>query len=192
MINADIDIDFGDRAEVLKLLKYRTAAIERDDGHLDKHNTGVYLQDIPFDPFTNQSTIDHDAAEKLGYFKLDLLNVHFYKDIKDEAHLLELVNREPVWELFEHREIVEKLFHLNRYADLCKDFKPQSVEDIAIILAIIRPSKKHLQGQSRDVIRQSVWQKPSDGAYYFKKGHATAYAMAIVVQLNLIVEQLGS
>lgn len=191
-INADIDIDFGDRSEVLKLLKYRIASIERDDGSLDKHNTGVYLQDIPFDPFTNQSTIDHDDAEKLGYFKLDLLNVHFYKNIRDEAHLLELVNREPMWELFEHKEIVEKLFHLNRYADLCADYKPQSVEDIAILLAMIRPSKKHLQGKSRDEIKKEIWQKPSDGAYYFKKAHAHAYSMAVVVQLNLLIEQLGS
>jgi hypothetical protein len=34
-----------------------------------------------------------------------------------------------------------------------------------------------------------VWNKPEDGSYYFKKSHSFGYAMAIVVQLNLIVEQ---
>ena len=37
---------------------------------------------------------------------------------------------------------------------------------------------------------EEVWTKPTDGAYYFKKAHAVAYAHAIVVQMNLICEQL--
>jgi DNA polymerase III alpha subunit len=189
MIESDIDIDFSDRAEVLKLIKHRVASIERDDGTMDRHNTGIYMQDIPFDPFTNRATIDHDKAHKLGYFKLDFLNVHFYKDIRDEQHLVELINREPMWELLEHKEIVEKLFHLNRYSNLCKDYKPTSVEDVAILLALIRPSKKHLQGKSREVIKNEIWQKPADGSYYFKKSHAISYAMIVVAQLNLLTEQ---
>ena len=39
-------------------------------------------------------------------------------------------------------------------------------------------------------INQEVWVKPIDNSYYFKKSHAIAYAIAIVVQMNLIVEQL--
>lgn len=190
MIESDIDIDLADRTKALALIKHRVAVIKRDDESFDKHNTGVYLQDIPFNPHNNQATIDHDEAHLLGYFKLDLLNVNFYKDVRDEEHLIDLVNREPVWELFQHKEIVEKLFHLNRYADLCANYKPESLEDVAIILAMIRPSKKHLQYKTREEIKQEIWTKPSDGSYYFKKSHAHAYAMAVVVQLNLLVEQL--
>ena len=33
---------------------------------------------------------------------------------------------------------------------------------------------------------KEVWEKPTDGSYFFKKSHAVAYAQAIVVQMNLI------
>jgi DNA polymerase III alpha subunit len=35
-----------------------------------------------------------------------------------------------------------------------------------------------------------IWTKPSDGSYYFKKSHATAYAVAVVVHMNLLVEEI--
>jgi len=37
-----------------------------------------------------------------------------------------------------------------------------------------------------------VWTKPSSDEYFFKKSHATAYAVAVVVQMNLICEQIGN
>ena len=37
---------------------------------------------------------------------------------------------------------------------------------------------------------QEVWVKPSDDKYFFKKSHATSYAVAVVVHMNLICEQL--
>ena len=58
------------------------------------------------------------------------------------------------------------------------------------MLAIIRPSKRYLLNESWDKINEEVWITPADGSYYFKKSHAIAYAIAIVVQMNLIVEQL--
>ena len=39
---SDIDIDFGDRTQILDLLKHTPASIMRD-GKLVKHNTGVYF-----------------------------------------------------------------------------------------------------------------------------------------------------
>jgi hypothetical protein len=36
-----------------------------------------------------------------------------------------------------------------------------------------------------------VWTKPTGEEYYFKKAHAMAYAVAIVVQMNLICEGLS-
>ena len=71
--------------------------------------------------------------------------------------------------------------------------KPKSVEQLAAVLAIIRPSKRYLQNKSWDVIQREVWIKPinDNKAYYFKKAHAVSYAMACVVHINLICEQLG-
>jgi hypothetical protein len=38
---------------------------------------------------------------------------------------------------------------------------------------------------------KEVWAKPAGDEYFFKKSHATAYAVAIVVQMNLICEQVS-
>jgi len=186
IVTTDIDIDLADRSVVLKKLKHRIGRINREGDKYEKHNTGVYLQDIPFDPFTNIATIDHKDADELGYFKIDLLNVHLYKDIKDDKQLQELVDKEPLWELLEHEEIVEKLFHINKYFKLCQQHKPKSLEDLAMLIAMIRPGKAYLQGKDWETIRKEVWVKPTDNTYFFKRSHSFGYAMAIVVQLNLL------
>jgi hypothetical protein len=38
---------------------------------------------------------------------------------------------------------------------------------------------------------KEVWIKPKNDEYFFKKSHATAYALAVVVQMNLICEQIS-
>ena len=38
---------------------------------------------------------------------------------------------------------------------------------------------------------KEVWIKPTTDEYFFKKAHAVAYAMAIVVQMNLICENIS-
>jgi len=71
-----------------------------------------------------------------------------------------------------------------------RTMRPQSVIELAEVLAIIRPAKRHLLGQVPEVIKAEVWKKPTDDTYYFKKAHAVAYAVSIVVQLNLFCEQV--
>ena len=91
----DIDIDFADRERALKLICHVPAAINRKDEWV-KHNTGVFVTGVPIDPFTGLSSLDYQEAEQLGYVKLDLLNVHVYESIKDEAHLLDLMATSPM------------------------------------------------------------------------------------------------
>lgn len=189
-IDFDVDIDMANREDLLQHIKHVPASICKN-GKYTKHNTGVYLQNIPFFPLEGYSTIDHKQAEEKGWFKLDVLNNNIYKDVQDETHLDKLLNTEPMWELLEHAEVVEQLYHINNYADVVKSYKPSSVEQLAMILAIIRPGKKHLMGKSFDEIAQTVWDKPVSDEYYFKKAHAIAFATAIVVQLNLICENLS-
>ena len=188
MKETDIDIDVADRSLLLDKLKHIVARIDRDDG-FEKHKTGVYFQDIPHDPVTNIATIDHTYSTALGFFKLDFLNVSIYKDVKDEDHLNELVNTEPIWELLEIEDFVKQLFHIGRYHSLLVKLKPKSIEDLAMILAIIRPAKSYLRDQSWDRIRKEVWTKPEDGSYHFKRSHSFGYAMAIVVHMNLLTEK---
>ena len=137
----DIDIDFADRSIVLDKIKHRVAKLDTEK----KHNTGVYVTEIPTIPVDMLSTIDYEKAEDRGYFKLDFLNVSLYKDIKDEEHLLRLMKKEPMWELLQHEEFTDQLFHLNGHGTVVKKLCPTSVEQLASVLAIIRPVKRHLK-----------------------------------------------
>ena len=184
----DIDIDFADRDVILSQLKHRVAKLNTGK----KHNTGVYTTEIPHNPVDNLSTIEHKTAEERGYFKLDFLNVSIYKDVRDEAHLQELMEREPLWQLLEHKEFSDQVFHLNGHNELLKQLKPQSVEQLAAVLAMIRPAKRHLANQTWQTILEEVWTKSTNGEYYFKKAHAFSYAMACVVHMNLLCEQISS
>ena len=186
-IDFDVDIDMANRDDFLKLVNHTPASIEKD-GKFTKHNTGVYFQNIPKFPLEGYSTIDHKQAEQEGWFKVDFLNNHVYENIIDEIHLNKLVDTEPMWELFEHKEIVEQLFHISNHFDIIQKHPPTSIEQLAMILAMIRPGKRHLVGKSWKVIEDNVWIKPNDGTYFFKKSHSYGYALAIIVQLNLLCE----
>lgn len=190
-VTTDVDIDVFGREKILQGLNCVFGRINRPAGKFELHKTGVYFQNIPRDPTTNVSTIDYKEANEYGYFKIDFLNVNMYDGIKSEAHLTLLINREPPWDFFDFPEITDKLFHLNGYSHLLQRYKPQSVEDIAMILAIIRPSKAYLQQSSWDEIRKQVWVKEEDGDYHFKRSHSLAYALAIVVNLNLLLEDMS-
>ena len=45
-MSADIDIDFADRESILKLIQY-TPARQMTQGQVRRHNSGVYVTDIP-------------------------------------------------------------------------------------------------------------------------------------------------
>ena len=100
------------------------------------------------------------------------------------------MERKPIWELLEHQDFVDQVFHLSGHSKLLKHLKPTSVEHLAATLAIIRPAKRHLANESWETILKEVWIKPTNGEYYFKKAHAVSYAMACVVHMNLLCEQL--
>jgi len=186
----DIDIDFADREQALGLFKHVVAS-RKDEGRLVKHNTGVYLHQAPIDAETGICSIPYDQAEEQGYFKIDFLNVSLYKGIKNEEHLIQLMNQEPLWDLLEQEEFVNLLFHVNGHVSILRQMKPTNIEQLAAVLAMIRPAKRHLIGKSWDEVMNEVWTKPTNGEYYFKKSHATAYAVAIVVQMNMICEQIS-
>ena len=188
-IDSDIDIDFGSRNKLLELIKHTSAAM-RNVNPIRKHATGVYVTPIPYDPINDIASIDYILAEKRGYFKLDLLNVHVYENIRDEQHLIELM-REPDWSKLKDKTFVEKLIHLNnQYYNLVKMPEPiDSIPRLAMFLAVIRPGKKHLIGKTWKEIAKTVWQKDSTG-YTFKAAHGIAYSQLVVVHANLLRESL--
>lgn len=191
LITTDVDIDVFGRDKILQGLECVYGRIDRADDKFEKHPTGIYFQNIPRDPTTNISTLDHRIACEYGYFKIDFLNVNMYEGIKSEEHLLELLHTEPPWDFFQYEDITDRLFHLKGYSHLLQRLKPESVEDIAMILAMIRPAKAYLQNANWDKIRVEIWDKNLDRTdYQFKRQHAISYSLAIIVNLNLLIDQL--
>lgn len=186
----DIDIDFLDRDQALRLFDH-IAASRSDERKLIKHNTGIYLHEVPVDIDTGLCSTPYDSNDAEKYFKIDFLNVGLYKGVKDEQHLQQLMEQEPLWDLLEQDDFVNLLFHVNGHGSILRTMKPKSIPQLAAVLAIIRPAKRYLIGKDWKEVMSEVWAKPSNGEYYFKKSHATAYAVAIVVQMNLICEQIS-
>lgn len=189
---SDIDIDFADRDQALKLVRHTPATIVRADGPV-KHNTGIYATDIPLDPYLGAASLDHKVAENRGYIKLDFLNVGIYSQVKSEQHLNKLMTAEPAWEKLYDPDFCSRLIHVgNHYDTLIK--MPEAVNTIgrmAMFLAVIRPGKRHLIGETWKNVAGSVWDKPASGEYIYKKAHACAYAHLVVVHMNLLCEQEG-
>lgn len=186
----DIDIDFFNRDDALRLFDY-TIASRLDNGKLVKHNTGVYLHTVPTDAVSGLCQLPYELAEEEGYFKIDFLNVGIYKGVRSEEHLIGLMNKEPLWDLLEQDDFCNLLFHVNGHGDILRKMKPTTISQLAAVLAMIRPAKRHLIGKDWTTVMKTIWMKPTNGDYYFKKSHAIAYSIAITVQMNLICEQVS-
>jgi len=189
---SDIDIDFPDREAALQHLKHHPAGIVRD-GKLIPHNTGIYVTDIPTDPFTGIASIDYQVAEELGYVKLDFLNVSLYTQIKSEQHLQALMTKEPEWDRLYDPEFCSQLIHIGNHYDLlikCPE-AVNSIPRMAMFLALIRPGKRNLVGRTWAEIARTVWDADPDSGYHYKKAHAISYAHLVAVHMNLICEQIS-
>ena len=186
-MSADIDIDFADRNAVLQLIRCIPAR-QMHDGKVRKHNSGVYVTDIPYDPINECAAIDYNDAEQRGYFKLDLLNMSVYQSVRDQAHYDELLATTPDWNKFNtDKDFFEKLVHVANHWDTLKSM-PEPVDTIprlAMFLAIIRPGKRHLIGKTWKDVAATVWEATTDG-YSFKKSHAISYAVLVTLHMNII------
>ena len=186
---SDIDIDVADRDRALSLLEHTAASIIKEDKNA-KHNTGVYFTEIPADPFTGRASLDYEAAEEIGYIKVDVLNVGLYQQVKNEEHLLELMQQEPAWDRLYDPDFCARLIHIGAHYDTLVRM-PEAVNSIprlAMFLAVIRPAKRHLIGRTWREVAESVWEKPTDDSYYFKKAHAVGYSHLVVVNMNLLTQ----
>jgi hypothetical protein len=143
------------------------------------------------DPFTGRASLDYEAAEDRGYIKVDVLNVGLYQQIVSEHHLQQLMQQEPAWDRLYDPEFCARLMHIGSHYDTLIRM-PEAVNSIprlAMFLAVIRPAKRHLIGRTWQEVAESVWERPDDDSYYFKKAHAISYAHLVAVNINLISEQ---
>ena len=180
----DVDIDFADRTQLLKHVRGVGARLENGN----KHNTGVYFNSIP-QAHTGLATLDHKAAEDLGYFKLDLLNVGVYTHVRNELHLVELM-REPNWARLQEQSFFEQLIHVGKHFETAARMPEDitSIPRMAMFLAVIRPAKRHLIGQTWAEVANTVWDKAGQDSYSFKKSHSVAYAQLVAVHMNILEE----
>ena len=183
--NSDIDIDFANRDDILQHIKHTPAAI-RTSTPPTRHLTGVHITEIPVDQINRMSAIDYKQAAERGYVKLDFLNVNVYKHLKDEAHLKEMM-KDPDWSLLTDRTVVERMLHIHSHYETMRRMPEpvNSIPRLAMLIALIRPGKRHLIGKPWSEVAKTIWEKEDNEGYVFKKAHAIAYAHLIVVNLNL-------
>jgi len=185
-MSADIDIDFADRDSVLKLIRY-TPARQVVQGKVRRHNSGVYVTDIPYDPVNECSALEYEQAEHRGYFKIDFLNMSVYQLVKDPAHYESMLTTEPPWErLRKDTAWASQLAHVGNYTDLLKSMQPGTIPQMAAFISIIRPGKAHLQNQPWKAVFDSVWDGDDSKGYTFKKSHSLSYAMLVKLHMNLL------
>lgn len=182
-MSADIDIDFADRELILKLIQHTPA--RQSNGR--KHNSGIYVTDIPQDPITGCAAIDYETAEARGYFKIDLLNMSVYGLIKDPAHYKLMLATEPPWaKLWTDPAWAEQLVHVGNYTQLLRTMQPDSIPRMAAFISVIRPGKAYLQNRPWSDIFDSVWDGDLSRGYVFKKAHALGYAALVALHMNLL------
>lgn len=183
---ADIDIDLADREQLLKLIQ-ATPARQLTQGQVRRHNSGVYVTDIPYDPVHDCAAIDYETAEELGYFKIDLLNMTVYQLVKSPEHYQEMLDQTPPWDrLWTDSEWAAKLVHVGNYTELLKSMKPDSIPRMAAFISIIRPGKAHLQNRPWAEVFDSVWDGDDSKGFVFKHAHAIGYAALVALHMNLL------
>ncbi|AUS02595.1 hypothetical protein NVP2275O_014 [Vibrio phage 2.275.O._10N.286.54.E11] len=191
----DIDIDVKNRDDIMQHFDC-VPGCERilDDGTIVPHKSGVHFDDVPVDPVTGCASIPYKTAEDMGYQKVDFLNVSAYEHVRDRQHLKELLSRDTPWDAFDVPEIVSELFQLKNQFSVVSIWKPTSIEQLAMLIAMIRPAKRHLQASNTwEEVEGEIWDysKNKPGQMSFKRAHAVAYAHLIVAQLNALVEHIS-
>jgi hypothetical protein len=185
-MSADIDIDFADRSKILNLINH-TSARQIVDGQVRRHNSGVYVTDIPQDPVHGCSAIDYDTAEQRGYFKLDFLNMSVYQLIENPQHYQQMLDATPPWaKLWQDSAWAGRLVHVGNYTNLLNSMRPNSIPQMAAFISIIRPGKAHLQNKPWKDVFAGVWDGDDSKGYTFKKAHSVSYAMLVALHMNLL------
>jgi hypothetical protein len=185
-MSADIDIDLADRDQLLKLIQ-ATPARQLHQGQVRRHNSGVYVTDIPYDPVNQCAAIDYEQAEQLGYFKIDLLNMSVYQLIKSPEHYKTLLDATPPWQrLWTDTEWTKQLVHVGNYTELLATMRPDSIPRMAAFISIIRPGKAHLQNRPWAEVFESVWDGDDSKGFVFKHAHAIGYAALVALHMNLL------
>lgn len=167
----------------------RASQVDERRGVLVPHNVGYYLQAVPVDPQTDLAAAPYELAEELGCFKLDFLPLHALSAFDSREDMMALLEVEPDWNLLLIPSVVTNLFQLGKQADIVAQLKPRSIMELADTLALVRPKKQYMIPfylTDRVTCRKLLYAREEGDHTSFKKGHAVAYAMIVVLQLHLV------
>lgn len=188
-IQADIDIDIPVGTDIAQLFPTAVPASRVHDNNLTKHPCGYYFENIAIDVLTGLAAIPHKEAEQNGYTKVDFLHLTLLSDFKSKAEFRKACNEEPDWDMLKYRTIVDQLFQIKNHFDLVQKISPRCVQELADIIALIRPNKRHLLGdylKNKEKIRPLLYRTQGDDKSAFRKSHSVAYSVTIIAQLNLL------
>jgi len=186
VMSADIDIDMPDRSKLLELIQH-VPARQIVDGKPRKHNSGIYVTQIPQDIVHGCAAIDYESAESRGYFKIDLLNMSVYQLIRDPDHYQQMLTADPPWQrLWQDPVWASQLVHIGNYTELLKSMQPDSIPRMAAFISIIRPGKSHLQNKTWAEVFETVWNGDSSRGFVFKHSHAISYAALVTLHMNIL------
>jgi len=184
----DVDIDVPPSIDKDKC-GTRAIIYDGEKQQLRPHPSGRYFNtNMPVDNETGMAAIEYKEAEANGYIKLDILTNTSYSIFKDKEDYIKAIAEAPNWEILWTDELfVKRLPQISKHFTTLNRIQPKSVEDLADVLAMIRPAKKDLvkkYNNNKEEIRKELFKKPADGSYYFKKSHAISYAVMIVGVMN--------
>ncbi len=185
----DIDIDFPTNFKPLTIFTDAVPASMVKGDELVKHPCGIYFQNMAIDDITQTAAIPYEEAEVLGYFKIDCLHLSILDHFTSKQEIRNLSKKEPKWEMLLDRRVVEQLFQIRNNYDIVRRVKPTSIQELADVIALIRPNKKILLDsylKDRTGVRSNLYRQRAEDKSAFRLGHAIAYASTIVLQLHLI------
>jgi DNA polymerase III alpha subunit len=183
----DVDIDIQSSFKPEEVFPDWVRASTLLNGELRPHPCGVYPQEVGVDPVSHLAAAPFKVLEELGYLKVDFLHNTVYDHFTSQEEITTLLNMEPEWKLLLIPSVQEKLFQLSKHGEMLDIVRPSNIEELADVLALIRPGKRKLLDYyltNKEKARRLLYAKTAQ--YYFKRSHAIGYAMVIVLQLHLI------
>lgn len=185
----DIDLDLPTNFSPTTIFSNAVKASMVNGNALKPHPCGAYFQYMPKDPVSGLAAIPYKQAGKYGYTKIDFLHLSALDLFDNKQQIRTLINTAPKWGMLLKSNVVAKLFQLSNNIDLVRRVQPTSILQIADCISLIRPGKLQLVDEYlTDPIntRTKLYRIDAGDVYAYKKGHAVAYAMIVVLQLHLI------
>lgn len=191
----DIDFDLPSNFDAKNYFNIVRASIV-NNGEIEPHPCGVYFENIPTSD--GLSAIPYKVADTMDYQKIDFLTLKMLDHI-DFDTLQQYRQTEPDWSQLQQEDILQHVMHLSTrdsegkllYLHILQTIKPRTMEEVADILALIRPGNSSYVEQYRintNYVREQIY-KQHDDRYTFKRSHALSYAQNIGIQIHFLVSK---